>query len=290
MSIISKAQQRGQGEYYGGDKQGLSIKPLAAVIGGIVLGGGLAAGAYLYWSTTTASPSLAVTSAAGQQPVVQMAQAVQSVQADQPMQPSPAKPAPAKEPRAMENALTPSEITILPLPELKLEAVDLLSLRQQQLKLQSEAQAASYPQAEAPVSQAATNAEPVSQITPNAQQTQPLAQQAEPEVDSVLAALFADAVEATEGQSWQQGDYDMTPQLSALDEAISAKVPDFKFNSHVYSSDSERSYVRFNNELLYEGEEVAPGVILEAIRRDDVILNIDGTLCRQRALKDWKLG
>lgn len=287
MSIISKAQQRGQGEYYSGDWQGLSIKPLAAVIAGLVLGGGLAAGAYLYWSTTTASPSLAVTGAAGQEPVVQMVQAAQAVQPDQQIQ---AKPAPAKAPRAMENALTPSEITILPLPELKLEAVDLLSLRQQQLKLQSEAQAASYSQAEAPVSQAATNPASTSQITQNTQQTQPLAQQAEPEVDSVLAALFADAVEATEGQSWQQGDYDMTPQLSALDEAISAKVPDFKFNSHVYSSDSERSYVRFNNELLYEGEEVAPGVILEAIRRDDVILNIDGTLCRQRALKDWKLG
>ncbi|WP_026959187.1 general secretion pathway protein GspB [Aliagarivorans taiwanensis] len=287
MSIISKAQQRGQGEYYDGDKQGLSIKPLAAVIGGLVLGCGLAAGAYLYWSTATASPSQAVSGAAGQQPAIQVVQTAQVVHPDQQIL---AKPAPAKEPRAMESALTPREITILPLPELKLEAVDLLSLRQQQLKLQSEAQAASYSQAEAPVSQAATNAEPVSQITPSAQQTQPLAQQAEPEVDSVLAALFADAVEATEGQSWQQGDYDMTPQLSALDEAISAKVPDFQFNSHVYSSDSERSYVRFNNELLYEGEEVAPGVILEAIRRDDVILNIDGTLCRQRALKDWKLG
>lgn len=179
------------------------------------------------------------------------------------------------------------DFELRPLPRFDdLEKVDLLALRQQQfedLLAQAPNQAA---QTKASQQQplAATSADNNS-VTNSAAANKSASQQGN------LEQRFAAAVQATETLSWaEQNDvtrYDDAPLIGALEPAVQALIPAITFNSHVFSSDPSRRYVTLNNQEFAEGDFVNANIELVAIRMDDIVLRVAGTLCRLNALSDW---
>ncbi|MBI4357482.1 MAG: general secretion pathway protein GspB [Gammaproteobacteria bacterium] len=67
------------------------------------------------------------------------------------------------------------------------------------------------------------------------------------------------------------------PRLLDLPESIQESIPEFKFMGHLYSTRPGKSSVIIKNKLLYEGEEVAPAVLLEKVTEKGAILSYQGT-------------
>ena len=64
--------------------------------------------------------------------------------------------------------------------------------------------------------------------------------------------------------------------LSELPLAIQHEIPDMKIQLHSYSNKSVNSIVSINSRMLKEGESLAPGLKLEQITPDGVILSYKG--------------
>jgi general secretion pathway protein B len=67
-----------------------------------------------------------------------------------------------------------------------------------------------------------------------------------------------------------------TPPLSELPLAIQQELPDMKIQLHSYSNKSVNSIVSINSRMMKEGESLAPGLKLEQITPDGVILSYKG--------------
>ena len=66
------------------------------------------------------------------------------------------------------------------------------------------------------------------------------------------------------------------PTLSELPLAIQQEIPDMKVQLHSYSNKSVNSIVSINSRMLKEGDSLAPGLRLEQITPDGVILSYKG--------------
>jgi len=64
--------------------------------------------------------------------------------------------------------------------------------------------------------------------------------------------------------------------LSDLPLAIQQEIPDLKIQLHSYSNKSANSIVSVNSRMMKEGESLAPGLKLEQITPDGVILSYKG--------------
>lgn len=64
--------------------------------------------------------------------------------------------------------------------------------------------------------------------------------------------------------------------LSELPLAIQQEMPDLKIQLHSYSNKSANSIVSINSRMMKEGESLAPGLKLEQITPDGVILSYKG--------------
>jgi hypothetical protein len=53
--------------------------------------------------------------------------------------------------------------------------------------------------------------------------------------------------------------------------------------AHVWHADKSRRMVSINNKMAREGEEVSPGVVIEQITRDAVIVNSNGQRIEKKA-------
>jgi len=72
--------------------------------------------------------------------------------------------------------------------------------------------------------------------------------------------------------------------MADLPLSVQQELPAMTISFHVYSGDSEKRLVGINNRMLREGEHVVPGLKLEQITPDGMILGYKGYSFR-RGLK-----
>jgi len=66
------------------------------------------------------------------------------------------------------------------------------------------------------------------------------------------------------------------PTLSSLGAAERAQLPPLRLSMHVYAQDPAQRFVILDGQRLGEGASPAPGLVLEQIRRDGLVLSVDG--------------
>ncbi len=79
---------------------------------------------------------------------------------------------------------------------------------------------------------------------------------------------------------------DATP-LYRLPDTLQAKIPQFTYNAHNYSTDAKRRSLTLNGKELHEGDNYGKIEIVE-IKQDYTIMRIDGQSFSQKALSDNK--
>ena len=77
------------------------------------------------------------------------------------------------------------------------------------------------------------------------------------------------------------------PFLEDLSQQAKDDVPTLYYQRHDYSSDTNVSSVVFNGTAVKAGGSPVPGMKLEQILPDSVVLNFRGTQFRLRALNSW---
>ncbi|GAA4500299.1 general secretion pathway protein GspB [Pseudaeromonas paramecii] len=103
------------------------------------------------------------------------------------------------------------------------------------------------------------------------------------------AALAAQAQQPESAAIPEQahGEISGVVPLSALPDTIARRVPPLSYRSHVFSSDPSKRVVNLNGMDRYEGDEVAPGVVLLQILPEGAILRVAGQSFSLEALTDW---
>ena len=66
------------------------------------------------------------------------------------------------------------------------------------------------------------------------------------------------------------------PGLASLPASERAALPPLKLSMHVYSEEPARRFVIVDGQRLVEGAAPAPGIVVEAIRRDGAVLAVNG--------------
>ncbi|MCS3460403.1 GspB family T2SS assembly factor variant ExeB [Aeromonas sp. BIGb0445] len=75
--------------------------------------------------------------------------------------------------------------------------------------------------------------------------------------------------------------------IAALPPALRQQIPRLAYGAHLYSSNPAKRSVVINGREIREGNEVAPGVILQAIAQDYIVLGVAGQSVSLKALQDW---
>lgn len=78
-----------------------------------------------------------------------------------------------------------------------------------------------------------------------------------------------------------------TPFLADLSQNTKDAIPTLYYLRHDYSSDTSQSSVTLNGNTVKTGGSVVPGMKVEEILPDSVVLNYQGTQFRLRALNSW---
>jgi general secretion pathway protein B len=100
------------------------------------------------------------------------------------------------------------------------------------------------------------------------------------DVDRILRMAREEAKNAS------LGDHPV-PLLIELSQQIKDSIPTVHYLRHDYSSNSSQSTVVLNSKTLAVGGSPAPGMKIEEILPDSVVLNYQGTQFRLRALNSW---
>jgi len=77
------------------------------------------------------------------------------------------------------------------------------------------------------------------------------------------------------------------PFIAELSQQAKNDIPTIYYQRHDYSGDSARSSVMLNSKSVKVGANVAPGVKVDEILPDSVVLDYRGTQFRLRALNSW---
>lgn len=81
--------------------------------------------------------------------------------------------------------------------------------------------------------------------------------------------------------------FQQVPLLSDLPTQFKSRVPNLEYRTHVYNKGTQSGFVNLNGPFREVGSLVAPGIRLIAILPEGVVLELDGTLFRLRALNNW---
>jgi general secretion pathway protein B len=76
-------------------------------------------------------------------------------------------------------------------------------------------------------------------------------------------------------------------ELWELPEPVRRQLPAMTYSFHVYASDPSRRTIIINNQRMREGSEIQPGLRLEAITEDGVILATEGHRVHIAVLEGW---
>lgn len=75
--------------------------------------------------------------------------------------------------------------------------------------------------------------------------------------------------------------------IAALPPALRQQIPRLAYGAHLYSSNPAKRSVVINGREIREGNEVAPGVMLQAIAQNYIVLGLAGQSVSLKALQDW---
>ena len=77
------------------------------------------------------------------------------------------------------------------------------------------------------------------------------------------------------------------PFLSSLSQQVKNEIPTIYYRQHDYSNQAGKSTVTLNGNTVKAGGSAGPGLTVEEILPDSVVLNYRGTRFRLRALSSW---
>ena len=106
------------------------------------------------------------------------------------------------------------------------------------------------------------------------------------------ATLFAGG-EPTAPGPWGAADCEGPPSSAFsphgidLSQRTKDNIPTLYYQRHDYSSDASQSSVTMNGNTVKTGGSIVPGMKVEEILPDSVVLNYQGTQFRLRALNSW---
>ncbi|MCQ1059042.1 general secretion pathway protein GspB [Photobacterium sp. DNB23_23_1] len=75
--------------------------------------------------------------------------------------------------------------------------------------------------------------------------------------------------------------------IGALPASVQDRIPALNFQTHIYSSVPNSRWVKVNGSEAYEGDEIAPGVILRRIDPREVVFDFESYLISMPALSEW---
>ncbi|MGF1686334.1 general secretion pathway protein GspB [Photobacterium japonica] len=75
--------------------------------------------------------------------------------------------------------------------------------------------------------------------------------------------------------------------LADMPMAMKNRIPKLDFQTHIYSSSPDSRWVKVNGEEAYEGDEIAPGVVLKQISPRNVAFTFEKFLISMPALSSW---
>ncbi|MEM9101961.1 MAG: general secretion pathway protein GspB [Pseudomonadota bacterium] len=77
------------------------------------------------------------------------------------------------------------------------------------------------------------------------------------------------------------------PSINTLDDSVIDQIPAFEFSTHIYSSDSQKSFVIINGKMLSEKQMVTENMRLEKIYQGHIVLKINDDVFKVESLKSW---
>lgn len=78
------------------------------------------------------------------------------------------------------------------------------------------------------------------------------------------------------------------PSIHGMPVNVQKNLPAILISAHIYSEDQETRMAIINDKTLREGQSVAPGLVLEEITRNGVILNFQGHRFHLGKLQSWR--
>ncbi|UTV27399.1 general secretion pathway protein GspB [Photobacterium atrarenae] len=75
--------------------------------------------------------------------------------------------------------------------------------------------------------------------------------------------------------------------LGELPASVQSRIPALNFQTHIYSSSANSRWVKVNGREAFEGDEIAPGVILRRIEPRQVVFDFESYLVAMPALSEW---
>jgi len=111
-------------------------------------------------------------------------------------------------------------------------------------------------------------------------------------VQSEIEALQArDSAEAERGgprpTAAEVADGPSVPLATDLPPAVQQRIPNIEFGAHVYAGKTGNGFVILNGKKRYAGDELAPGLKVERIAEDGVILDMGGTRFKLESMRSW---
>ncbi|OLQ77500.1 hypothetical protein BIT28_02545 [Photobacterium proteolyticum] len=75
--------------------------------------------------------------------------------------------------------------------------------------------------------------------------------------------------------------------LGELPASVQNRIPPLNFETHIYSSVANSRWVKVNGHEAFEGDEIAPGVVLRRIEPRQVVFDFESYLIEMPALSEW---
>lgn len=80
---------------------------------------------------------------------------------------------------------------------------------------------------------------------------------------------------------------DNVPLATQLSADLQRRIPNIDFGAHVYAGKTNNGFVILNGKKRYTGDTVAPGLTVERITEDGVILDMGGTRFKLGSMSNW---
>lgn len=77
------------------------------------------------------------------------------------------------------------------------------------------------------------------------------------------------------------------PLATQLSTDLQKRIPNIDFGAHVYAGRTNNGFVILNGKKRYTGDAVAPGLVVQRITEDGVILDMSGTRFKLNSMSSW---
>ncbi|UTA47762.1 general secretion pathway protein GspB [Simiduia sp. 21SJ11W-1] len=75
--------------------------------------------------------------------------------------------------------------------------------------------------------------------------------------------------------------------ISALPIATQQRLPEMYYSAHIYSNEEGKGFAIINDRSRYKGDVIGPGLFVQEVREEGVVLNFEGQAFLLNALTDW---